>query len=87
MSNLIYSGMMANLIHSGVFNMHEYDYTTLYANLDMQVVESLLYELFDLLYSNTYKFICVSNYKNNCFSPKKNITASQLVNLKTPLNM
>ena len=54
-----------------IFNMQVYDFTTLYTNLDLQVVQSLLFELIDLLFSNTNKFICVSLYKNNNFFSKK----------------
>ena len=48
-----------------------YDFTTLYTNLDLNVVESLLSELIDLLFSSYNKFICVSLYNNNCFFSKK----------------
>ena len=51
--------------------MQVYDFTTLYTILDLQVVQSLLFELIDLLFSNTIKFICVSLYKNNNFFSKK----------------
>lgn len=54
-----------------VFNIQVYDFTTLYTNLDLGVVEKLLSELVDLLFSNTNKYICISKYEDKSFFSKK----------------
>ena len=54
-----------------VFNMQIYDFTTLYTNLDLAVVEELLSEIIDLLFNNTNKYICISKFTDNCFFAKK----------------
>ena len=59
------------LPRSGVFNIQVYDFTTLYTNLNLTTVESLLFEVFDLLYNNTNKYICVSRYNDKYFFSKK----------------
>ena len=54
-----------------VFNIQVYDFTTLYTNLDLGVVEKLLSEMIDLLFSNTNKYICISKFEDKSFFSKK----------------
>ena len=44
---------------------------TLYTNLDLGVVEYLLFEMIDLLFNETNKYICISKFNNKCFFAKK----------------
>ena len=60
-----------------VYNMQVYDFTTLYTNLDLQVVEALLLEMIDLLFNNTNKYICISKFMNRCFFAKKEYNGYQ----------
>jgi len=54
-----------------VFNIQVYDFTTLYTNLDLGVVEKLLSEMIDLLFSNINKYICISKFEDKSFFSKK----------------
>ena len=54
-----------------VYNIQVYDFTTLYTNLDLNVVEDLLSKIIDLIFSNTNKYICISKFNDNCFFSKK----------------
>ena len=54
-----------------VFNLQVYDFTTLYTNLELEVVQHLLNEIIDIIFNTFNKYICVSQYKNNCFFAKK----------------
>ena len=59
-------------LHSiDVFNIQVYDFTTLYTNLDLEVVENLLTEMIELIFSNINKFICVSKFEDKTFFSKK----------------
>ena len=62
---------LIKLQHTELYNMQVYDFTTLYTNLDLKVVETLLFEMIDLLFSNINKYICISKFNNNCFFSKK----------------
>lgn len=53
------------------FNMQVYDFTTLYTNLDLEVVEGLMNGLIDLIFSESNKYICVSRFDEKCFFAKK----------------
>ena len=68
---------LEKLQHLDIYNMQVYDFTTLYTNLNLTVVENLLFELIDLLYSNTNKYICISKYNDNCFFSKKEYNGYQ----------
>ena len=62
---------LVKLQNTDIYNIQVYDFTTLYTNLDLGVVEELLCELIDLLFSDTNKYICVSKFNENCFFSKK----------------
>ena len=62
---------MQKLQSIDVFNIQVYDFTTLYTNLDLGVVEKLLSEMIDLLFSNTNKYICISKFEDKSFFSKK----------------
>ena len=62
---------MQKLQSVDVYNMQVYDFTTLYTNLDLGVVEGLLSEMLDLLFSSTNKYICISKFNENSFFSKK----------------
>ena len=54
-----------------IYNIQVYDFTTLYTNLDLNTVERLLFNMIDLIFSNTNIYICVSKFNDNCFFSKK----------------
>ena len=62
---------MQKLQSIDVFNIQVYDFTTLYTNLDLGVVEKLLFEMIDLLFSSTNKYICISKFEDKSFFSKK----------------
>ena len=68
---------LEKLQHIDVYNLQVYDFTTLYANLELNIVETLLYEMIDLLFSTFNKFICVSKFSDNCFLSKKEYNGYQ----------
>jgi len=51
--------------------MQVYDFSTLYTNLDLNEVKKSLFELFDLLFSESNKYICIGLYTKKCFFAKK----------------
>ena len=69
-----------------VYNIQVYDFTTLYTNLDLNVVESLLYEMIDLLFSSSNKYICISKYSDKCFFAKKEYNGYQCFSSDTLKN-
>ena len=65
------SQFLVKLQNTDLYNMQVYDFTTLYTNLDLTVVETLLFEMIELLFNNTNKYICISKFNDNCFFSKK----------------
>ena len=65
------SQFLEKLPRVDLYNLQIYDFTTLYTNLNLNVVETLLFEVIDLLFNNTNKYICVSKFKDNYFFSKK----------------
>ena len=51
--------------------MQVYDFSALYTNLDLNEVKKSLFELFDLLFSESNKYICIGLYTKKCFFAKK----------------
>lgn len=56
-----------------VWSMQVYDFSTLYTNLDLNEVKKSLFELFDLLFSESNKYICIGLFKTkkSFFAKKK----------------
>ena len=75
--------------HLDTYNMQVYDFTTLYTNLNLGVVEKLIFEMIDLIFNNTNKYICISKYDDKCFFAKKKYNGYQCFsteNLKIAIN-
>ena len=56
-----------------VWSMQVYDFSTLYTNLDLNEVKKSLFELFELLFSESNKYICIGLFKTkkSFFAKKK----------------
>ena len=75
--------------HLDTYNMQVYDFTTLYTNLNLGVVEELINEMIDLIFNNVNKYICISKYDDKCFFAKKQYNGYQCFsaeNLKMAIN-
>ena len=54
------------------YNLQVYDFTTLYTNLDLGVIETLVNEMIDLIFNKSFnKYLCVERFGDRGFFSKK----------------
>ena len=55
-----------------LYNLQVYDFTTLYTNLDLGVIETLVNEMIDLIFNKSFnKYLCVERFGHRGFFSKK----------------
>ena len=67
-----------------LYNLQVYDFTTLYTNLDLGVIETLVNEMIDLIFNKSFnKYLCVERFGDRGFFSKKSYNGFLCFTAKT----